>query len=129
MRRRIFLVIGCTLLAMLAIIWFASRAILLDSYEGLERSYAERDVQRVKSDLETRIESLGATTADYAFWTDMYNFVQHPTKEFSDVNLSDAAAANLGTLEDMVRQNLSVNFNQTLDDSNLNKTQYSQRDC
>jgi len=95
MRRRIFLVIGGALLVMLVSISFSSRALLRDSYGRLERQYIARDVDRVLGEIKDNATSLGMTVEDYAAWTEMYQFVQHPTKAFSDSNFAEEGAANL----------------------------------
>ncbi len=95
MRRRILLAIGGTLLAMLIIISVASRSILLDSYEGLERSYLEKDVQRIKADITRQETGLGRTVEDYAAWSAMYQYVFHPSPSFVSENFTEESAANL----------------------------------
>ena len=95
MRRRILFAIGGTLLAMLIIISVASRAVLLDSYEGLEKHYIERDLQRIMSDITRQASGLGRTVEDYAAWSAMYQFVQHPTSGFAKTNFTPDSAANL----------------------------------
>jgi two-component sensor histidine kinase/sensor domain CHASE-containing protein len=95
MRRRIFLVIGGALLVMLIIISFSSRALLMDSYARLERQYIARDVDRILGDIGGSAVVLGRTVEDYAAWTEMYQFVQHPTRAFSDSNFAEEGAANL----------------------------------
>jgi two-component sensor histidine kinase/sensor domain CHASE-containing protein len=95
MRRRILLAIGGTLLAMLIIISVASRAILLDSYEGLESRYLERDVQRVLGDIVRQEAGLGRAVGDNAAWSAMYKFVLHPSSAFADAKITPESIANL----------------------------------
>jgi two-component sensor histidine kinase/sensor domain CHASE-containing protein len=95
MRRRILLAIGGTLLVMLVIISLSSSAILRDSYAGLERRYMERDVQRIMGDIAWQESGLGRTVGDYAAWTEMYRFVQHPSAAFAGENFTPESAANL----------------------------------
>ncbi len=95
MRRRIFLAIGGALLVMLIIITFSSRALLQGSYANLEKQYIARDVDRVLGDIQGNAASLGRTVEDYAAWTEMYQFVQHPSTAFSDANFTEQSAANI----------------------------------
>lgn len=95
MRRRILLVISGTLIAMLVIITLASSSILQKSFDGLEKRYMERDVQRVTHDVEAQLATLGATTTDYATWTEMYEFARDPTPAFAAQNLDNEVANNL----------------------------------
>ncbi len=89
MRRRILIAIGGTLLVMLAIITAISRMILLESYDKLERAYIERDLQRVRADIDGQLDALATTTADYGAWTELYQYVKHPSPAFTDENFSD----------------------------------------
>jgi two-component sensor histidine kinase/sensor domain CHASE-containing protein len=89
MRRRILLAIGGTLLVMLVIITVISRMILIDSYDRLEHTYIERDIMRVQSDIDSQLDALATTTADYGAWTELYQYVKHPSRAFTDDNFSD----------------------------------------
>jgi two-component sensor histidine kinase/sensor domain CHASE-containing protein len=95
MRRRIFLAIGGALLVMLAIISLSSRALVLNSYAGLERQYIEHDVERVLGDIERGEVALGRTVEDYAAWTAMYRFIQDPAQAFSDTTFTEESAENI----------------------------------
>jgi two-component sensor histidine kinase/sensor domain CHASE-containing protein len=95
MRKRILLAIGGTLLAMLIIISVASRSILLDSYEGLEQRYLERDVQRVMGDITRQETGLGRAVEDSAVSSALYQYVQHPSATFTNTNFTPENAANL----------------------------------
>ena len=116
MRRRILLAIGGTLLVMLIIISLASSALLRDSYAGLERRYMERDVLRVTGDISRQETSLGKTVEDYAAWTEMYDFVRHPTAAFAASNFTPESTANLNIEVVLVLDNAGkVVFNRQFD--------------
>ena len=95
MRRRILFAIGGTLLVMLVILSITSGLILQRSFDNLERAYVERDMQRVRADIDAQVRSLSATAGDYGLWTEMYTYVQHPASDFAEETFTEPVGRNL----------------------------------
>ena len=84
MRRRILLIIGTTLALMLAMIWVATRTILMKGFERMERSAMEDNLERVRAALDRDLDALSGTASDWASRDDVRQ------------GLGDPALANLG---------------------------------
>lgn len=95
MRRRILLAIGATLLAMLALIWFATRATLLAGLERMEESTMRENVERVRSALDRDLSALATTANDWAAWDATYDFLSELDPTYVEEHLRDATLANL----------------------------------
>src|SRR4030042_2884729 len=75
MRRRVFFVIGLTLLAMILVIAAATRLVLMQSLLDLERRYLERDVDTVRKAVVEDLAVLRRTARDWSAWDAAYEFV------------------------------------------------------
>lgn len=96
MRRRILLAIGATLMAMLLIIWFATRATLLAGFERMEQSEMRENVERVRSALERDLAGLASTAYDWGAGDETYGFMSTLDPSYVHENLKDATLVNLG---------------------------------
>ncbi len=95
MRRRLILVLGLTLLGMLAILTGATRLILLRSFSELERRYVEKDVERALNAVRADMAALSRTANDWAAWDDTYAFAGGGNPGFADENLYAEVFQNL----------------------------------
>jgi signal transduction histidine kinase/CheY-like chemotaxis protein len=57
---------------------------------------AERQVGRARSYLDYTLSTFGSTCADWAYWNDMYKFVNGDNAGFVDANLSASSLATIG---------------------------------
>jgi two-component sensor histidine kinase/sensor domain CHASE-containing protein len=89
MRRRVFFVIGLTLLAMILVIAAAARFVLMRDLLALERRYLERDVDRVRKAVAEDLGALVRTARDWSAWDDAYEFVATHSADFVARNLAD----------------------------------------
>ena len=95
MRRRLILVLGLTLLGMLAILTVATRVILLRSFADLEHRYVEKDVERALNTVRADMAALSSTANDWAAWDDTYAFAGGRNPGFAEENLYDGVFQNL----------------------------------
>ncbi len=95
MRRRVFFVIGLTLLAMILVIAIASRFVLMETLLDLERRYLERDVDRVRQAVAEDIAALARTARDWSAWDDAYDFVATGADTFVEHNLGREMLADI----------------------------------
>jgi two-component sensor histidine kinase/sensor domain CHASE-containing protein len=95
MRRRVFFVIGLTLLAMILVIIAATRFVLMQSLLDLERRYLERDVDQVRKAVAEDLAALRRTARDWSAWDDAYDFVATGAAGFIERNLADEMLADI----------------------------------
>jgi signal transduction histidine kinase/sensor domain CHASE-containing protein len=101
LRAKTLLIITATFAVLLVLVYAASRAILLNNFVRLEEQLAEENLSRAVNALDAALDSLERSNADWAHWTDTYNFVQ------GDENREEYQTINLG-LETF--QNLNLNL-------------------
>ena len=95
MRRRVFFVIGLTLLAMVLVIAVAARLVLTENLLHLERDYLERDIDRVRREVAEDLDGLVRTARDWSAWDDAYAFVATGAPAFVEHNLADEMLADI----------------------------------
>lgn len=88
MRRRVFFIIGLTLLAMITVIGVAARLVLTQNLLDLERRYLERDIDRVRKAVAEDLAALRRTARDWSAWDDAYEFVATGSPGFVERNLA-----------------------------------------
>ena len=95
MRRRIFLVIGGTLVVMVLIIVTVTRWVLLDGFARLETRYLKTDLERVSNAIDESLSSLSRTADDWAAFDDSYTFMQTRSPAYVAANITDDVFENL----------------------------------
>jgi two-component sensor histidine kinase/sensor domain CHASE-containing protein len=95
MRRRVFFVIGLTLLAMILVIAAAARLVLMENLLDLERRYLERDVDQVRKAVAEDLAALRRTARDWSAWDDAYEFVATGSAGFIERNLKSEMLADI----------------------------------
>jgi two-component sensor histidine kinase/sensor domain CHASE-containing protein len=95
MRRRVFFVIGLTLLAMILVIAAVTRLVLMQSLLDLERRYLERDVDTVRKAVAEDLAALRRTARDWSAWDDAYEFVATRSADFIERNLMSEMLADI----------------------------------
>jgi PAS domain S-box-containing protein len=104
LRRRILLIIGVTLVALIVGLYGVSSSILLKDFARLERRDVASDVRRLQSAVGNEVANLNAEAAEWAEWDDTYQFIQDRNKNYIRSNLNETMLAN-------VRLNLVVFLN------------------
>ncbi len=85
-------IIGATLGCLVAALYFSSRAILLRSYNTLEKDRVVENVQRSVNAFSSDLFSMDRFLHDWAAWDDACAFVTNPraNKKFEESNLVDS---------------------------------------
>lgn len=96
LRKKALLIIGLSLLALLALVYVTSRFILLSNLEETEARYTGQNVERALASLSHILLELETTTADWASWDDTYAFIETRDDEYIQSNLLDEAFITLG---------------------------------
>jgi diguanylate cyclase (GGDEF)-like protein/PAS domain S-box-containing protein len=89
LRIKTILLVTVALVALLAMLYISSRAVLLHSFAKLEEDATRRDVQRALNALQCRIRELDTITYDWASWDDTYQFMQDRNPAYVESNLPD----------------------------------------
>ena len=89
LRRRILIIIGVTLVALIVGVYGLSSSILLKDFARLERRDVIRDVRRVQSDLRRRSANLSDRLSNWAVWDDTYQFIEDRNQNYIHSHLDD----------------------------------------
>ena len=73
------------------------RQVLMPSFAELEREEAETSMKRIGYALDKTLEGMESVAADWGNWGDAYQFVQSPSVEFMNVNVTPSAMKQLTT--------------------------------
>lgn len=95
LRKKTLIIIGITLIALIAILYGASRIILLRSFAELETQNIRQNVERAMSGLSESIADLSRSTADWAAWDDTYAFIENVNEDYIKANLVDGTFSEL----------------------------------
>ncbi len=88
LRTKTLAIIGFTLLSLTVVLYFVSRAIMLNSFVELEERSAERNVKRACSAIYEEIGNLNVKTSDWSAWDDTYGFIENPNNQYIVANLN-----------------------------------------
>jgi signal transduction histidine kinase len=95
-RFRILFIITITLIALLGLIYLASRATLLDNYLKLEERDARENLARAANALNLQLRAFMKLNEDWAHWDDTYQFIQDGNDDYRISNLNDTTFTTLG---------------------------------
>lgn len=95
-RKKVILILGGTFACLIAVLYFASREILLKSYLALEQSRGREDVREACSFFDEELTQMDMTVNDYASWNDTYAFVSRPAEnqQYVKSNMIDETFKN-----------------------------------
>jgi PAS domain S-box-containing protein len=104
------LMFAATAIAGMGLLYFASRYMLLSSFQQLENQQMKQDVQNALDALDEQYRTLGNVTDDYAYWDKTYDFLGDPAhheikSEFKDLSM-EGVELNLVVLRDMQGRNV-----------------------
>jgi signal transduction histidine kinase len=85
-RRKTLLIIGFTLICLIAALYIVSQVIFLTRFVELEAQSVRRNVERALNALQDEMTSIHATNQEWAHWTDSYNFVEDLNTNYSEGN-------------------------------------------
>ncbi len=87
--RRTLIIIGATIIGLIAINYAITRIVLVDHFSALEDQRIALDLQRVVNFLANEVSNLDHTVADWASWDDTYAFIEDGNEEYIESNLVD----------------------------------------
>ncbi len=87
--KRTIIMICCTLLALLALVYLILDVVYRKGFEDLERQTVENNIIQVTEALSASLEALDTYCYDWAEWDDTYKFAQEYNQEYVDRNLQD----------------------------------------
>ncbi len=95
LRKKTLIIIGITLIALIAILYVTSRSILLRGFAELEEQSLRQNVERAMSVLSMNLATLSSSTADWAAWDDTYAFIENVNNDYIKSNLVDGTFTDL----------------------------------
>ena len=95
LRRKILLIIGVTLVALILGLYKVSSSILLTDFSRLERWDVVRDVKWSKSALVSELADLSDKAEEWAARDDTYQFIQDHNQNYIRANLGDSTFTDL----------------------------------
>lgn len=87
-RKRILLIALITAFLAAGLLYVLTSTLILRDYKDLEREEIQRNLQRVEDALKKDIEYLDNVSADWAYWSDTYDFIQDQNPDYAESNLS-----------------------------------------
>ncbi len=95
LRRKTWLVIAGTLVALVAVLYGTLATIVLGGFKAVERQDAQQNVRRVRDSISAELTQLTLTARDWAEWDDSYSYVAGENPTFPAANLTDSAVERL----------------------------------
>lgn len=87
-RKRILLIALISASVAAGLLYLLTSCFILRDYKELESEEIQRSLHQAVESLDKEIEYLDNTTADWAYWTDTYKYIQTRNAEYIDSNLS-----------------------------------------
>jgi two-component system, NtrC family, sensor kinase len=94
-RTKMILLLALLFAVLIVLEIVVQRQVLMPSFAELEREDAETSMKRIGYALDTNLESMALTAADWGNWADVYQFVQAPNLEFVNANVTPGAMKQL----------------------------------
>jgi diguanylate cyclase (GGDEF)-like protein len=80
--------------ALAAIMYGAQEWVVMPTFVELERTAAQRNVNRCVEALQRDLHSLGNMVSDWACWDDSYRYIEDRNQQYAEANLVDETFAN-----------------------------------
>ncbi|MDX2212891.1 MAG: CHASE4 domain-containing protein [Oculatellaceae cyanobacterium bins.114] len=96
LRQKILLIIGFTLICLIAVLYTLLSTFLLSRFAELERQDVQQKVVQVQNALSDDLTKLRFTVRDWAEWDDTYAFIDNVNSAYARSNLNEATIARLG---------------------------------
>ena len=93
--RKTGLVIGITLISLIAILSVLTRFLLLDSFSRLEEADTRQQASRASAVLTDSLNQLNSAVWDWAAWDDTYTFMLDGNDAYLKTNLVDSTFSTL----------------------------------
>ena len=95
LRKKTLLIMGITLLGLIALLYIAISAIVNASFSQMETESVLTNAQRAVNTLEGDLAEMAKTAEDYGAWDDTVNFIEGNDDEYPINNLTNDAIMNL----------------------------------
>jgi len=95
LQEKMTLALGLMLIALVAILYIGERRVIQQGFAILEEHDALKDVERALLGLAERQKPLEMSVQDWAYWDDMYAFVEDRNEAFIEGNLTQGAMTTL----------------------------------
>ena len=89
LRLKVIIAVLIALAASAAVIYGDSQVVITRELQKIEADQMRRDLSVASQEVGRELDELDARAFGYAVWDDSYAFMQHPTQEFLDSNLSE----------------------------------------
>ncbi|MCZ7401855.1 MAG: ATP-binding protein [Candidatus Methanoperedens sp.] len=106
LRKKTLLIIGISLFFLIALLYFISSAVVLNSFSKVEKQDTIKNVNRVNDALSDEIYVLSGVVGDWAAWNETYTFVNGENPKFVEEQIADTTFIE-------IRVNLMLFINST----------------
>jgi sensor domain CHASE-containing protein len=95
LQSKVIWLISLVILVYSALVIGAQRLFIMPSFYALEQEESLKNMDRAVQAINREIKHLDASTTDWAFWDDMYQYAQGQNKAFQETNLNELALDGL----------------------------------
>lgn len=95
LREKTLIIIGITLVCLVAVLYSISQVIVMGSFVELEEENTHQNVERVLKSLSNDLAMMSSTANDWAAWDDTYTFIEDGNPDYIEGNLMDGTFTNL----------------------------------
>lgn len=95
LKLKTLIVVGCSTLAMVLILWMISRAFWMQGYQHLEEEQVRQNATVVIGSIDGWLDMLRRTNGDWSGWDDTYEFIQNHNQSYIQANLVDGTFTEL----------------------------------
>ncbi|MFO7975061.1 MAG: PAS domain S-box protein, partial [Candidatus Hydrogenedentota bacterium] len=96
LQRKTLIIIGITLLCLLAGQYLVGRFILLRGFDNYEMLRSHHEAEMIRRAYLSRLDQIDVYLQQLSAWDDMAAYVQNPSEEFEKSNFADSAFDSLG---------------------------------
>src|SRR5450432_3349340 len=95
LRRKTLITLSITLAALVVLLYFVLRILLVGSFNRLEEQVNLRDLNRARNSFQGDSTNLGHSIEDWSIWDDSYKFIQDNNSDYISANLNDSTFKSL----------------------------------
>ncbi len=96
LRTKTLIIIGLTLVTLIALLYAVTRTLWLDGFERIEQTEMQGSVRQAVFSIEADREALTTLASDYAGWDDTYEFIVDVNEAYRLSNLIDSTFNDTG---------------------------------
>lgn len=95
LRLKTLIIVGCSTLAMVVVLWLISRSFWMQGYRQLEEEQVRQHATAVVGTIDGWLDGLRRTNGDWSGWDDTYAFMQDHNEGYIQSNLVDGTFIEL----------------------------------